>query len=646
MRSAGLNRLIIPLFALFWIVGAKLVAAEPVTTIRPNGDPANRVDIAIVGDGYGAGQLALYTADVENFINGLFAQEPFREYQRYFNVHRVDVVSPQSGADHPERQPPLFRDTAFDATYNCFGIARLICVDTGKVFDVLQRTLAPDERDVVVVIVNDPEYGGSGGAVAVASTNIQVVELVLHELGHSLGLLADEYDTDPQLCDNSVEPAEPNVTQQMSRGTIKWNFGGGPPTGWIELATEIPTPGASPGVVGLYEGARYCTSALFRPTFDSRMRSLNRPFEQVNTEQLVRRIYNWVSPVDASEPLVSNVSLPVNGIQEFRVQTPALATGKLKTTWKVDGQEISAASQFTLSAAALSPGVHSVALAVEDPTSWVRHDPANVLVDGRTWNVDIDVSPLRPDTSITASPPLLSKSATSVFFFSATASRSKFSCSLDGAPFSPCRSPKRYSKLLNGLHTFQVMASDPQGLSDLSPASYAWTIDTARPETAISSSPMPLTNQSSALFEFTSSEGTTTFQCKLDATAYLPCTNPRAYSDLVPGRHTFQVAAIDGAGNVDKKPAVHRWLIDATAPETAIRSKPVAVTSNKSATFSFSANERGSTFECSLNGNPFAPCVSPQTYALAVGSHIFRVRATDPAGNLDPTPASYAWTIE
>jgi hypothetical protein len=86
---------------------------------------------------------------------------------------------------------------------------------------------------------------------------------------------------------------------------------------------------------------------------------------------------------------------------------------------------------------------------------------------------------------------------------------------------------------------------------------------------------------------------------------------------------------------------------DTTPPQTTIDSGPAATTTDTSATFTFSADETGSTFECSLDGTAFAACVSPATYTgLAVGPHTFAVRAVDVAGNVDPTPASHAWTVE
>src|SRR5947207_2546863 len=112
-----------------WLCGAASAAAQAVTTIRSSGDSANRLDLVILGDGYTAGEIASgkYASDVETFVTLMFAQEPYLEYQSYFNVHRVDVVSEESGADHPERNE--FRTTALDSGFDCRGIQRLICVN-------------------------------------------------------------------------------------------------------------------------------------------------------------------------------------------------------------------------------------------------------------------------------------------------------------------------------------------------------------------------------------------------------------------------------------------------------------------------------------------------------------------------------------
>ncbi len=179
--------------------------------------------------------------------------------------------------------------------------------------------------------------------------------------------------------------------------------------------------------------------------------------------------------------------------------------------------------------------------------------------------------------------------------------------------------------------------------------------DPVPPTTAISSAPLSPTVMTSATFGFTGSDNasTVTFQCRLDSTDvadFVPCTSPQAYTGLALGEHTFAVRAVDFSGNVDPTPATHTWTVEAPAvgvpPDTTIDSGPDATTVSTSASFTFSANEPDVTFECSLDGGVFTPCTSPQAYTgLAVGGHTFAVQAIDPETNVDPTPASFTWTI-
>lgn len=359
------------------------IQAEPVTVIRNNGASANRVDMVILGDGYTNTELAKFALDVDNAVTGFFAQEPFKEYQNYFNVRRIDVISPESGADHPETG--AYVNTALDATYNCSGIQRLICVNNSKVMTIINNSVAPDQQEIILVIVNDPAYGGSGGSISVASTNALVIELVLHEVGHSFGLLADEYNSGT--CNNTVEPYEVNVTRETNRALIKWNVGGGPPTGWIAPNTPIPTTTTTTGTPGLYQGAKYCVTGLYRPTYQSKMEGLGYPFEQINEEQLIKRVYNWVAPIDASSPSESMLTLEPSGSQTFQVMAPMPLSHSLTTTWKLDGVIASGGNSYTLNAATISSGEHIVEAEVVDSTSKVRNDLRKVLTETRTWTV-------------------------------------------------------------------------------------------------------------------------------------------------------------------------------------------------------------------------------------------------------------------
>lgn len=355
-----------------------------VTPVADNGAPEQRIDLVILGDGYTADELNKYECDVEALLRALFAQAPLSEYRRYFNVHRVNVVSPESGADHPSLGKRV--DTALGASFDCDCIQRLICVDQAAVNAAVGNSLPQTLADLVLVLVNDPQYGGSGGAIAVASTHPKVVELVLHEGGHSFGLLADEYGGPPPPdCIDDVEPCEPNATLNPGRADAKWNH-------WLDRS---PTPRAAcdqPGVPAICQGARYCDSTLYRPTQQSKMRKLGSAFDSINSEQLVRRIYSHVSPIDSVSPAPGSLTLAPGAQQMFSVKTPQPSTQALKIVWKLDGVERSTTTQFAFVAPS-APGDHTVTVSVKDPTKLVRKDPEGLLTASRSWTVAVRTTP-------------------------------------------------------------------------------------------------------------------------------------------------------------------------------------------------------------------------------------------------------------
>jgi hypothetical protein len=394
-----------------WVfVSAGPACAEPVTKVRDHGDSSNRINLVFLGDGYTASQLEQFAGDVERVTQGFFAQQPFTEYQRYFNVYRIDVASPQSGADHPEANTSV--NTAFDAGYQCNGIDRLICVNVSKVEAKLSANLPIDaQRLFAIVLVNDRVYGGSGGRIAVASLDTSVIELLLHEFGHSFGLLADEYTLQPPPCDETIEPEEPNVTKAKDRNTIKWNHGGGPPGGWIETNTDLPSKDtAVNGPIGIFAGARYCASGLYRPTYTSKMRDLGQPYRAVNEEQLVKRVYNYVAPIDFAMPGSNLVAVPFAGTHAFEVHIPVPFTHALTIKWFVNQQEQQRGSTtFNFDASGLLPGQHNIQAVVTDTTDKVRFDPNSVLTDTHTWNVEIGTAPATPFASLQGRVQLLRK---------------------------------------------------------------------------------------------------------------------------------------------------------------------------------------------------------------------------------------------
>ena len=173
------------------------------------------------------------------------------------------------------------------------------------------------------------------------------------------------------------------------------------------------------------------------------------------------------------------------------------------------------------------------------------------------------------------------------------------------------------------------------------------TVDTTPPSLTIDApSPDAPLNTDTPSIEFTATDdGPITTECSIDGGAFAPCTSPFAAGPLADGEHTVTVRVTDEAGNVSQTGV--SFTVDTVAPDTSLTAVPDALTSQTSATFEFTASQSGSTFECSVDGGSFADCSTPlDLTGLGEGAHAFEVRASDPAGNTDQTPATYNWTID
>ncbi len=214
----------------------------------------------------------------------------------------------------------------------------------------------------------------------------------------------------------------------------------------------------------------------------------------------------------------------------------------------IDGAPFTACTS-PASYTALAGGGHSFAVYSVDGAGNVDPSPA-------TWSWAVDVT--APDTTITSMPPAVTNSTSASFVFSATEGAT-FECSIDAAAFAACASPAAYGSLVQGSHTFQVRARDAVGNLDPTPASFTWIVDTTPPDTTITGGPSGNNNPSTATFTFTSNEAGATFQCKLDTGSFSACSTPKTYTGLARGSHSFQVRAVDAAGNTDATPATRSW---------------------------------------------------------------------------------------
>jgi hypothetical protein len=202
--------------------------------------------------------------------------------------------------------------------------------------------------------------------------------------------------------------------------------------------------------------------------------------------------------------------------------------------------------------------------------------------------------------------------------------------------------------LPDGTYTARAGQSDSLGDPGFSsPATF--TVDTARPETTVVSAPAGATNDPTPAFAFSSPDAAR-FLCRLrtagdpGAAAFGECSSPYTAAPLGDGSYVFEVSAVDAVGNQDDSPETVGFVVDTVAPETTIDAAPGSTTARQ-AEFVFSAAERAS-FSCRLDGGAWERCGSPKPYSgLAPGAHQFEVRASDEAGNMEPSPAVHPWQV-
>ncbi len=206
----------------------------PVTALIQNGAPQDKLDLLLLGDGYTAAEMDKFHRDAWRLAGVLFGASPFKERRSDFNVWALAGEAQENGISHPA--DGVYRRSPLGATYDALGMERyVLTLDNRRLRDL--AAAAP--YDVLVILVNERRYGGGGvyGLYAtVAVDNAWAPYIFVHELGHTLAGLADEYfssavsyaaPTEP------TEPWEPNVSADP-RGTR-----------WLDLVradTPLPTP--------------------------------------------------------------------------------------------------------------------------------------------------------------------------------------------------------------------------------------------------------------------------------------------------------------------------------------------------------------------------------------------------------------------
>ena len=208
----------------------------PLLEIQKKGNPTEKVDFLILGDGYAAAERGKFEKDARRLTDLLFAVSPFKERRSDFNVWALCPPAEASGVSRPSTG--IHRRSRVGATYDAFGVERYVLTFENRSFrDV--ASFAPYE--FVEILTNSKTYGGGGifGLYStVAADSLWAPYVFVHEFGHHFAGLADEYFTSAVAYEPSakrVEPWEPNVTALLDPKDLKWKD-------LVAPGTQIPTP--------------------------------------------------------------------------------------------------------------------------------------------------------------------------------------------------------------------------------------------------------------------------------------------------------------------------------------------------------------------------------------------------------------------
>jgi hypothetical protein len=204
--------------------------------IHESGDPATKLDLLILGDGYTPSERGKFERAARQLADVLLGTEPFKTRRQDINVWGLVPPAPESGISRPSQG--IFRRTPVGTTYDAFDSERYILTFENRAF---RDVAANAPYDVVEILTNTETYGG-GGIFNLFSTaaadNLWAPYLFIHEFGHHIAGLADEYYTSDVAylpAAERLEPWEPNVTALHDPANIKWK----------ELLTPgvaLPTP--------------------------------------------------------------------------------------------------------------------------------------------------------------------------------------------------------------------------------------------------------------------------------------------------------------------------------------------------------------------------------------------------------------------
>lgn len=362
-----------------------------IDTLQYQGTANNIVNLVILGDGYTKDQLEDYAADSKQFTNYFFSIEPFKQYSSFFNVFAIRTISEESGATHdckasdcvqgdtdlgkfPKRYNKFTRDhavpithpkTIFGSSFDNGGLHRLVVPQKNDRIEEVLKTHIPNFTQVVI-LVNSPFYGGSGGKWATSTVNFKSNDIAVHEIGHSFAQLADEYWAGNQYAIESV-----NRSQTADVNAVPWKY-------WL-----------GKDGVGIYSyGGKGAPSTWFRPHEYCKMQYLVAPFCPVCQEQFVASIKRKSSPFIAVKPILNNV-LTLDSVQKFTLRLAKPSPNTFKLIWSLNNEAIAQnIDSIYLDPGMLHSGANELKVIIQDTTDLLRNPSYLNYKDSIVWKLN------------------------------------------------------------------------------------------------------------------------------------------------------------------------------------------------------------------------------------------------------------------
>jgi len=220
----------------FIVKAGALAAAGPLIKLHERGASADKLDLLILGDGYTATERGKFERDARRLLKVFFDTSPFKERERDINVWGLLPASIDSGISRPSDS--VYKRTALGTTYDTFDSERYVLTEENR---KLRDIAANAPYEVVEILLNSEKYGGGGIYnlySTVAADNLWAPYIFIHEFGHHLAGLADEYYTSDVAYlppAEKIEPWEPNVTALLDPLKLKWRD-------LVAPGTPLPTP--------------------------------------------------------------------------------------------------------------------------------------------------------------------------------------------------------------------------------------------------------------------------------------------------------------------------------------------------------------------------------------------------------------------